>query len=448
MISRVIQKTSDLSKIQKVDQLEGPLYQLEEAGHTFEITCVNASAAMSGTVSARFLRADETTVYFIGSLDGNVATITLPQSCYTVNGRFGMVVFVSGDDVTTAIYAVSGSVYRSTSDTVVDPAGVVPSLEELIAQIEECEQATEDAEAAAATIEAFTGAGHDNAYPGYNLLAEGVSGYWYTTAGTATDASPRDAPESYPNVKCVSIPVTAGDVFEVAIGTSMSTHRNPWAIIGSDRVPVARSGSNGGTIDYRSAQITLKIPTGGTYLLINYDPVAYPGGYVVRSKRQYDIVGSSLGVPMTSGVNGKAVAGSNITSGQLFIANNKLYKATTGINSGANITPGTNAAETTIVDELNCAPVTVSGTTPSITALPGVRYICGEVSTITIVPPASGCVDVVFTSGSTPALLTVTPPTGMTMKWANGFDPTALDADTVYEINILYGRLGVVGSWT
>jgi hypothetical protein len=36
----------------------------------------------------------------------------------------------------------------------------------------------------------------------------------------------------------------------------------------------------------------------------------------------------------------------------------------------------------------------------------------------------------------------------MTMKWANGFDPTSLDADTTYEINILDGEFGVVGSWT
>ena len=94
------------------------------------------------------------------------------------------------------------------------------------------------------------------------------------------------------------------------------------------------------------------------------------------------------------------------------------------------------------------APETVSGSTPSITAKAGVRYVCGEVSTLTIVTPASGIIDVIFESGSTPTVLTVTPPTGMTMKWANGFDPTSLEADTVYEINIMDGVYGVVASWT
>ena len=91
--------------------------------------------------------------------------------------------------------------------------------------------------------------------------------------------------------------------------------------------------------------------------------------------------------------------------------------------------------------------VSVSGTTPTITALPGLRYICGEVTTLDITLPASGCIDVVFQSGSTATVLTVTPPTGVTVRWANSFDPTALEADTTYEINVCDG-LGVAGAWT
>ena len=107
----------------------------------------------------------------------------------------------------------------------------------------------------------------------------------------------------------------------------------------------------------------------------------------------------------------------------------------------------TEAAKSAISQMLD-APESVSGSTPSIAAQAGVRYICGECATLGITLPASGIVDVVFTSGSTPTVLTVTPPTGMTMKWANGFDPTSLDANTTYEINIMDGVYGVVGSWT
>ena len=106
----------------------------------------------------------------------------------------------------------------------------------------------------------------------------------------------------------------------------------------------------------------------------------------------------------------------------------------------------TEQAKSAISQMLN-GPVTISGTTPVITALAGIQYICGEVSTLDITLPASGCIDVVFESGSTATVLTITPPTGVTVKWANGFDPDNLDTDTTYEINIMNG-LGVAAAWT
>ena len=103
------------------------------------------------------------------------------------------------------------------------------------------------------------------------------------------------------------------------------------------------------------------------------------------------------------------------------------------------------------ISEMLSAPVTVSGTTPIITALSGIQYVCGEVLTLGITLPASGIIDVVFTSGSTPTVLTITPPTGMTVEWANSFDSTTLEANTLYELNIkMVGTkcLGVAGAWS
>lgn len=122
-----------------------------------------------------------------------------------------------------------------------------------------------------------------------------------------------------------------------------------------------------------------------------------------------------------------------------------LAKAASDTTQSASSNPVgtyTETAQSKISDMLN-APVTVSGTTPTITAMSGVRYICGEVATLSITPPASGCCDIVFDSGSTPTVLTVP----STVKWANSFDPTALEANTTYEINIMDG-LGVAMSWT
>ena len=100
------------------------------------------------------------------------------------------------------------------------------------------------------------------------------------------------------------------------------------------------------------------------------------------------------------------------------------------------------AQKSAISDMLN-APETVTGSTPSITAKSGIRYKCGEVATLDIVVPASGLFEVDFESGSTATVLTTT---GTTVTWPNWFDPTSLEADTLYEISIQDGK-GLVATW-
>lgn len=91
--------------------------------------------------------------------------------------------------------------------------------------------------------------------------------------------------------------------------------------------------------------------------------------------------------------------------------------------------------------------VQVEGSAPTIVCDDNHRYVCGEVLSLNITPCEEGICDVVFTSGSTATVLTITPPTGVTLKWAGGFDPTALEANTTYELNIADG-LGVAVAWT
>ena len=101
----------------------------------------------------------------------------------------------------------------------------------------------------------------------------------------------------------------------------------------------------------------------------------------------------------------------------------------------------TETAKSKISDMLNGA-VSVSGTTPTITALSGVRYVCGEVSTLDITPCVSGICDVIFTSGSTATVLTLP----NTVKFPDGvFTP---EANTTYELNIMDGVYGAVMAWT
>ena len=107
----------------------------------------------------------------------------------------------------------------------------------------------------------------------------------------------------------------------------------------------------------------------------------------------------------------------------------------------------TEDAKSKISQMLNGA-VPVTGSTPSITAKAGIRYECSECSTLDITLPASGDVEVIFESGSTATVLTITPPTGVTsVKWPDWFDPDDLDADVVYDIIVTNGEFGVVTQW-
>lgn len=86
--------------------------------------------------------------------------------------------------------------------------------------------------------------------------------------------------------------------------------------------------------------------------------------------------------------------------------------------------------------------VAVSGTAPVITAISGVRYVCGEVATLDFTPCATGICDVVFTSGSTPTVVTLP----NTVKFPDG--SFTAEANKTYEINIMDGVYGVVMAWT
>ena len=86
--------------------------------------------------------------------------------------------------------------------------------------------------------------------------------------------------------------------------------------------------------------------------------------------------------------------------------------------------------------------IAVSGSTPSITAESNKLYICGEVSTLSITPPASGICGVIFESGSTATVLTL----GSGITCPEWFDDENLEADTIYELNINEGLLSV-GMW-
>lgn len=137
------------------DTLNGVLNGSEIDAHKFVITATRdgAAVALTGTVTASFLRADGAEVVLTGEIENSAATVTLAQSCYAVPGRFDLTIFVTADGVKTGVYACTGGVRNTTSGTIVDPGQIVPSVDDIIAKQEELAQDVADASSAIASAQ-------------------------------------------------------------------------------------------------------------------------------------------------------------------------------------------------------------------------------------------------------------------------------------------------------
>lgn len=124
----------------KIDNLVGHMATGEGNAHTFVIYGVNGSGEavpITGTIAGYFLRPDGTTVPIEnGTITDGEVSITLPANCYDIQGRFVFSVFASTDSTAVCIYSAVGNVFRTQTDAMVDPGTIMPSIADLIEEIE------------------------------------------------------------------------------------------------------------------------------------------------------------------------------------------------------------------------------------------------------------------------------------------------------------------------
>lgn len=141
----------DLKKPVVVRQLTGNVFLADAQGNIVGVKVTNngEDVVLSGSVMGYIIRADGATVAVNGTVSGNRASIVLPQSAYTVVGPISIAIRLVTNGVKTVLGACTGYVYRTTTDTIVDPDHVIPSLEELLEKIDDCDRAATAATAAA-----------------------------------------------------------------------------------------------------------------------------------------------------------------------------------------------------------------------------------------------------------------------------------------------------------
>lgn len=93
---------------------------------------------IGGTCSGYFIRADgETVVIADGIVNGNEAYVELPEACYAIEGQFTLAIKLIGGGATGTMRIVDGVVSRTTTDEIVDPGTLIPSIDDLIDAIDE-----------------------------------------------------------------------------------------------------------------------------------------------------------------------------------------------------------------------------------------------------------------------------------------------------------------------
>ena len=152
MLNAVLSYACDLDRGIDRTLIRPALLTGDKQAHTFRIAVSRSGedAALTGaSVSAYFVRADGVTVPITGSVEGSAAVVTLPEGCYRVPGRFQLVVKLAMDSGISTIFWGDGAVASSSTDAILDEEDVIPSLDELLAQIAAAEAAAANASSAA-----------------------------------------------------------------------------------------------------------------------------------------------------------------------------------------------------------------------------------------------------------------------------------------------------------
>ena len=79
-----------------------------------------------------------------GTIDGNLAYITLPQACYNYDGQFTLAIKLVGGGVTGTMRIVDGIVDNTNTGGAVAPTGTVPTYTEVLAVYDQMQEAVED----------------------------------------------------------------------------------------------------------------------------------------------------------------------------------------------------------------------------------------------------------------------------------------------------------------
>lgn len=232
-----------------------PLKSLYASGdkdaHVFELSLYRGTEEMDlsgASAQGYFIRADGYTVPITGTISGNVVTLTLSEGCYYVVGNFNLIIKVSTAESRKSVFWGNGYVVRSMTDAIVDEENVIPSLDELLAQIAAAESAAKAANQAASAANSAANSARQAA------SAADTNASSANSAANAAKAAATTATEAATKIDDMTITATglAAGAAPTAELTEVDGHYN--IVLG---LPKGDKGDTGAT-----PQITVQVKTG------------------------------------------------------------------------------------------------------------------------------------------------------------------------------------------
>lgn len=136
--------TTDLQKPIRLQELKTDLFLNDNKGNVITVVVTDGGVdyAIDGDVVCYMIRPDTSTLTIQGTSDDNQAIVELPENAYLYPGRASFVIKAESETSKVTLAAFTAIIYRDRSDRIVDNDRVIPSLDEIMAIVNQINDMT------------------------------------------------------------------------------------------------------------------------------------------------------------------------------------------------------------------------------------------------------------------------------------------------------------------
>ena len=129
----------DLTEKIEIRHCESVMFSGDDKGVVVGVHLFNGGAeyAGGGTVSGKVIRSDGAEVALTGAISGNDVSVVLLESCLAVPGPIGVYIRLTADSQKATVLSAVYTVQATSTGTIVDPGTIIPSVNDLIDDIEQ-----------------------------------------------------------------------------------------------------------------------------------------------------------------------------------------------------------------------------------------------------------------------------------------------------------------------